>query len=313
MSKEIREYNMNGTIILGIDHGYGNIKTAHRVFPTSLIESDKPPVFSKDYLEYQGKYYLLGEGQKGFVAEKQSDEDNYLFTLAAIGKELELRQLSTARVHLAVGLPLKWVQVQREGFKQYLTQNREVSFKYKGKPYRVEIVDCTVMPQCYSTVAERLKEFTGMNLLVDIGNGTVNIMYLNNGKAMESKSWTEKLGIFQCVQKIRNKVLDETGTKLMDEIINNYLKTGIADVAEPYASLMKEAATSYAEEIMQKLRDYEFNDKLMKLHFMGGGAKIIEAVGSYNKERTTFNHDICATAKGYEYYCYMKLKHQNKR
>lgn len=27
-----------GTLILGIDHGYGNIKTAHRVFPTALMK-----------------------------------------------------------------------------------------------------------------------------------------------------------------------------------------------------------------------------------------------------------------------------------
>lgn len=37
----IREYNMNGTLILGIDYGYGNIKAAHRVFPTALIKSEK--------------------------------------------------------------------------------------------------------------------------------------------------------------------------------------------------------------------------------------------------------------------------------
>lgn len=48
----IREYNMNGILILGIDHGYGNIKTAHRVFPTALIKSEKAPTFSEDYLEY---------------------------------------------------------------------------------------------------------------------------------------------------------------------------------------------------------------------------------------------------------------------
>ena len=35
--REIREYNMNGTIILGVDNGYGNVKTAHRVFPTGII------------------------------------------------------------------------------------------------------------------------------------------------------------------------------------------------------------------------------------------------------------------------------------
>ena len=57
----IREYNMNGTLILGIDHGYGNIKTAHRVFPTALIKSEKAPTFSKDYLEYDGYFYIIGE------------------------------------------------------------------------------------------------------------------------------------------------------------------------------------------------------------------------------------------------------------
>ena len=74
----IREYNMNGTLILGIDHGYGNIKTAHRVFPTALIKSEKAPTFSKDYLEYDGYFYIIGEGHKSFITEKQSDDDNYI-------------------------------------------------------------------------------------------------------------------------------------------------------------------------------------------------------------------------------------------
>ena len=45
----------------------------------------------------------------------------------------------------------------------------------------------------------------------------------------------------------------------------------------------------------------------MQLHFMGGGARIVEAVGEYNRERTHFNHDTCATAKGYEYYCSIEI------
>lgn len=207
---------------------------------------------------------------------------------------------------------MKWVQAQRESFRQYLMQNKFVRFRYKGRQYEVEIVGCTVMPQCYFAVAENLKDFKGMNLLADIGNGTMNIMYLNNGRAIESKSWTEKLGVFQCVKRIHNKVLDETGTNLMNEVIENYLRTGETDVAEPYAALMKEAAVSYVQEIFQKLKDYEYNESLMQLHFMGGGARIVEAVGEYNRERTHFNHDICATAKGYEYYCYMILRHNKK-
>ncbi len=317
MTEKIREYNINGTMIIGIDHGYGNIKSSRRVFSTNVIKSDSAPIFSKDYIEYDGKFYIIGEGHKSFVAEKQADEDNYILTMAAIAKELEARGIrenhNNVKIHLAVGLPLKWVQAQRGEFKEYLMREPVINFKYKGRAYEVEIAGCTVMPQCYAAVAENLRLFTGMNLLVDIGNGTMNLMYLNNGKAMESKSWTEKMGVFQCIQKISNKVLDETGTILMNEVIDNYLKTGITDIAEPYASLMRETAQAYVSGIFQKLRDYEFNEKLMKLYFMGGGARIVETVGNYDKERTQFNHDICATAKGYEYYCYMALRSQNHR
>ena len=36
-------YMNNNPIIIGIDHGYGNIKTAHCCFPTGVIISDKEP------------------------------------------------------------------------------------------------------------------------------------------------------------------------------------------------------------------------------------------------------------------------------
>lgn len=51
---KLREYNMNGTIILGVDAGYGNYKTARCCFPTSVSRSSQPPVFTRDYLEYNG-------------------------------------------------------------------------------------------------------------------------------------------------------------------------------------------------------------------------------------------------------------------
>lgn len=311
--REIREYNMNGTIILGVDNGYGNVKTAHRVFPTGIIKCDSEPVLSKEYIEYDGSYYIIGEGHKGFVADKQEDDDTYILTLAAIAKELEARGLTETRIHLAVGLPLKWVQAQRESFKKYLTRERYVSLKYKKVDYLIEIVDCTVMPQGYAAVAENLKDFKGMNLLVDVGNGTMNVMYLNNGRPIESKSWTEKLGVNQCFIRIQNRIMDRTGTKLPDEIINDFLRYGDADVSEAYLSAMKQVAEQYVQGLFQKLRDYEYNEDLMNLYVMGGGDKMVEIFGKYNPDRTTYNHDICANAKGYEYFCYMMLRQKNRK
>ena len=318
MTEKIREYKMIGSLIIGVDAGYGNYKTARRIFPTAISVSEKAPVFAKDYIEMDGKYYIIGEGHKGFVADKVTDDDNYVLTMAAVVKELEARgytdSRNAVRVHLAAGLPLKWVQAQREEFKTYMLKNRYVRIGYKQRMYELDITGCTVMPQCYSAVAENLKEFKGMNLVVDIGNGTMNLMYLNNGRAMESRSWTEKLGVFQCEQNIRNKVRDNTGYELIQEVIENFLRTGETDIAESFSGLMKEAAREYADTVFQKLRDYEYNEQLMKLHIMGGGAKVVETFGTFDKGRVHFNHDIRANAKGYEYYCYMILRHeQGKR
>ena len=49
---KIRDYNMNGTIILGVDAGYGNYKTARCCFPTSVSRSGQPPIFTRNFLEY---------------------------------------------------------------------------------------------------------------------------------------------------------------------------------------------------------------------------------------------------------------------
>jgi plasmid segregation protein ParM len=51
----------------------------------------------------------------------------------------------------------------------------------------------------------------------------------------------------------------------------------------------------------------------MKLYIMGGGAKIVELAGDYDRDNVTFNHDIRANAKGYEYFCYMKLRRMAKQ
>lgn len=309
----MKEYNINGTLIIGVDNGYGNTKSAHTVMRTSVEAGGSAPTFSKDYLEYKGRYYILSEGHKSFVADKVLDDDTYILTLASIAKELKLRGRNEARIHLAVGLPLKWVKAQRESFRQYMLRNRYVDFRYRNERFCVEITDCTVMPQCYAAVAENLKDFKGINLLADIGNGTMNLMYLNNGRAAENKSWTEKMGVNQCAIRIKNDVRDETGTEMPDDVVEDYLRTGITDAGEPYASIMERTAKEYVREIFNKLKDYEYNDRLMQLHFMGGGAKIVEKAGTYDPERTHFIHDICATAKGYEYYCYMALRNKMKQ
>lgn len=109
---------------------------------------------------------------------------------------------------------------------------------------------------------------------------------------------------------IRNLILDRKAEELPAEIIENYFRYGNTDIGDEYKSLMEEAAKSYVDKIFAELKSHGYNPNLMKLYVMGGGAKVVELVRDYDNGNVTFNHDIRANAKGYEYFCYMKLRRQ---
>ena len=44
------------TMIIGIDHGYGNVKTAGCCFPTGISTFDYEPVFKDNLLIYRNRY-----------------------------------------------------------------------------------------------------------------------------------------------------------------------------------------------------------------------------------------------------------------
>lgn len=121
---------IHNTKIIGIDHGYGNMKTANCCFPTGITAYDHEPLFTADMLVYGGRYYLTGEGHKEFAPDKIKDEDYYVLTLAAIAKELKAENLTEAHIVIAAGLPLTWTSGQKADFKEYLMKNAEVEFSY---------------------------------------------------------------------------------------------------------------------------------------------------------------------------------------
>ena len=51
----------NEMYVIGIDHGYGNMKTANCCFPTGVMKRDAEPTFVSDLLYWNGKYYLTSE------------------------------------------------------------------------------------------------------------------------------------------------------------------------------------------------------------------------------------------------------------
>ena len=169
--------NNNETVmVIGIDHGYGNMKTATRCFPSGVARYDKEPIFQNNLLVYNGMYYQIGEEHKEFCAEKTQDEDYYVLTLAAIARELDGKGMNRATVHIAAGLPLTWVATQKEDFQKYLLQNESVDFIFRNKEYHVEFAGADIYPQGFAAAFYRLQDFKGINMLSDIGEKYLTVI-----------------------------------------------------------------------------------------------------------------------------------------
>lgn len=173
---------MSEPIIVGVDHGYAAIKTAHFAFPSGLVAYEHEPYTLSNVLEYGGKFYVAGSGRQPLQKDKTQAEDYYLLTLAAIAKELEYRNAGTmADVHLAAGLPLTSFGRDKKAFRDYLCRDgKPVSFRFEGQDYAITISKVSLYPQGYAAVLTQSGLLNEPSVIVaDIGGWTVDLMRLD--------------------------------------------------------------------------------------------------------------------------------------
>ena len=283
------------------------MKRANCCVKSGIIAYDSEPLFTADMLVYENKYYLIGEGHKEFAPDKIKDEDYYILTLAAIAKELKAEGITEADVHIAAGLPLTWTSGQKNTFAAYLTKNEEVNFTYRKENYKIRIVGASIYPQGYAAIAPFATKLTDINLIADIGNGTMNVLYMINGKPQSGKMFTEKFGTYQCTLAVREAFMQKTQREINDYIIEEVLRTGTAEISAADLKIIKAVATEYVRDIFRRLREHGYDESTMKLYITGGGSCLVKNFYKFNSDRTVFVEDICAAAKGYEYLAEIQL------
>ena len=300
--------DMNGIKIIGVDHGYGNIKTANCCFLSGVAAFDEKPPVGYDLLLYDGRYYLIGGLHKTYSGVKVIDGDYYILTLAAIARELRREKLTSAKVYLAVGLPLSWVTTQNKTFRDYLLKNERAAFTYRDIDYHIEFAGCEVFPQGFAAVADRLRDFPGHHVLCDIGNGTMNILHIKDGKPDATRMFTEEYGTKECSLAIREALMRQFQAKVDESVITEVLRTGTADIDGDYLAVITAEAKKYAGGVFKRLAERGYDPKQMRLYVVGGGGCILRNFAAYDASRTTVIDDICATAKGYEFMAESRIR-----
>lgn len=304
----MQKYNSNIRIIVGVDHGYGNMKTAHRVFRTGVECMEEEPIVSKNFVRYKDKFYVIGESHLVYQGNKTDSEDFYILTLAALAEELKFRGLHEANVILAVGLPLAWMKSQGADFRHYLMKEQELHFEFRKERYYVHLCGVEIFSQGFAAVVN-LGAMQGMNMLADIGNGTMNVMQIVDNKPLEKSLVTEKFGVGICMKEIQKELSKENGEDISEMLIEPLLRNGLQERTDSTAKKVEHIATRYTENIRRRLVDYGYKEGLVHLYVIGGGGCLIRNYSDLaEKKGVTFITDICANAKGYATLAEKKLR-----
>ena len=304
----MQKYNSNIRIIVGVDHGYGNMKTAHRVFRTGVECMEEEPIVSKNFVRYKDKFYVIGESHLVYQGNKTDSEDFYILTLAALAEELKFRGLHEANVILAVGLPLAWMKSQGADFRHYLMKEQELHFEFRKERYYVHLCGVEIFPQGFAAVVN-LGAMQGMNMLADIGNGTMNVMQIVDNKPLEKSLVTEKFGVGICMKEIQKELSKENGEDISEMLIEPLLRNGLQERTDSTAKKVEHIATRYTENIRRRLVDYGYKEGLVHLYVIGGGGCLLRNYSDLaEKAGVTFITDICANAKGYATLAEKKLR-----
>lgn len=304
---------MNNKIeVIGIDHGWSNIKTSSQVFVTGVKEITTEPALFDGVLEYNGKYYKVGGDRQEVRNTKTEDETFYLLTLAAVAKELKRRSLCEARVFLAVGLPLTRFGSEKSDFIKYLTKEKDVEFLFENVKYHIQIENAAVFPQCYAAVADKLQTFGKKTLIVDIGSWTIDIMPVIDRAPDESKCVTVPRGLITCMRSINEQCVRKLNGELDESFIQDIMRTGRCEIDRKYFDIAKTEIEDFCERVYNSIREYGYNLSTTPIVFVGGGAVVMKLFGGLNQNNISYILDVRANAKGYEQLAMMALRKMKK-
>ena len=291
---------MSNLEVIGIDHGWSQIKTSNTCFNTSIKELANDPAFHDNVLEYENRYYAVGEDRLEVLDSKVENENFYLLTLVAIAKELKIRGRTEADVVLAVGLPLTRFSAERKPFIDYLSKNENVVFSFEQKLYKIHIASVSVYPQCYAAVAGMLPTFGKKALVIDVGSWTVDSMLIVNKKPDNSKCDTQNEGLIKCMRAINRISVQLKNRKLDESDIQDYFMTGKTELPSDYKEIMDMQIQEFVDKVCAFQMECGYNFDMLPIYFVGGGAIVMKNFGKYQQSNIHYVLDVKANAKGFE-------------
>lgn len=296
-------------MILPIDHGNKQIKSANSTFVSGLLESDTRPPIGEDILKYRNKYYTLSEQRIPYMRDKTVNNKFFILTLFAIAYEIEQAGIYSddeiIDMQLLIGLPPAHYGSQFKRFEGYFANDGDIiDFDFRNKSYSIYISEVVAFPQAYAAVMPVFNRIRNIPkaTVIDIGGFTADYLQIKYGQADLSICDSLENGVIVLYNQIKSKVNADHDLLLEESDIDSVLHDKDTDFSEPIIRIINQQAQAFVNDFIGKLRERMIDLRSGKAVFVGGGSillkKYIEA--SDRIGHAIFVDEINANAKGYE-------------
>lgn len=295
-------------VIIGIDHGYGYLKSAHSITKSGIEEYPVRPPFDEDILEIGHRVFVVGQIRTEQMTDKTKTDDFYHLTLVGIAKELKANRMKSVKnVVLSVGLPYSFFSAQKESFRQYLLQKEKVTFSFEAEKYQVELKDVLVYPQGLPVLATHLENYRDKTVSVaDIGSRTIDVITYRKGKPFYDSCFSvDKKGTLDWIDGIQKYYLTKFQDVIDEEDIQCLLqKKKASAVDSKKAQWVQDMIKFYVKDVMKLLESKVPGTMIL----CGGGATVVKHFYGKKQPGTIILDDIFCNAAGYELLTYNRLK-----
>ena len=282
---------------LGVDDGNFDTKSANTVSPNGYTVHNELPPMVKEYLKYDGKYYVATKERFNYMEDKTESIRGLILSLFGIGSELISRAekkknedctmqdyiSNIDQVVLGVGLPpLHWKKHEAKRQYYYNAMQNGISFEYMGYQFSFKLLFCSVFPQDYAAIVTNARDkWISDNPVVfgaDIGGGTLDIIKVEEGRPVMTQCDTKNCGILWMYKKIAVTVKLEHNITIKPTDIENVLRGKKTLLPEEVQETIKNTTQAWVdEEIIGAIIQAGINVDTEVVVFLGGGALLLKS------------------------------------
>ncbi|EOU2097111.1 ParM/StbA family protein [Clostridium perfringens] len=303
---------MESRKIIAVDCGIMNLKAKcgaeEKIYQNnySIGNTDEFLIGKNTYnVTFKDKQLTLGQNaENSFAGEGKESEMHMISTLTACTHFLDPED-TNENIYLMYGESVAryYNASQRDDIISKLEGKHTITVD--GKQYRFNIEHVHILPEGIGYVLNNLEDYLGVQYIVDIGGGTINILVVMNGRPVKEESVSFALGIHNIKAKVL-KALNELGIgEFKENLVDQYLKHGVSNLE--VQKVIEKTIIEQLALLDRKLLDLGMNlHNILKVHnvtFVGGGSDLLKThIEKYYKGAFVVDDAVMANVRGFHTY-----------